>query len=191
MRSRSDLLDRAVAAWMRAQPTQAEVRELARTDPWRTIWACRDAAGRGVFDSPAAGLSEAQKSLVAWTRVYDSAREDAERPSEEILADDDAFDGWMAVRREAADAQDAGRMARLAGTTNPKILGAEAVFVCRPEDDARTPEEFARQVYAANSTGGRQIAEATIAAVAEAGRVSAFQTPEKLLATKMAVNRGG
>lgn len=189
LRSRSPLLDLAVAAWMAAQPDQAAVRELARTDPWRTVWACRE-AGRGVFDVPAGALSEVQKSLVAWTRVYDAAREDSDRPAEDVVADDDAFDGWMTVRREAAAAQDPGRAARLAGTTNEKILGSEMVFVCRPEGDTRTPEEFAAEVYAANGAAARDTVEAILTAVDRAGTVSVVDTPDRAVARRMAANRG-
>ncbi len=48
-------------------------------------------------------MTEDQRFLCAVTRMYDNANEHSECPSETVLNDDDAFDGWMIFERRKAE----------------------------------------------------------------------------------------
>lgn len=79
-----------------------EIRELSKLSEWRMIWnSTKD--GYQLFSSPAINMTDMQKSLVNWTRVYDSVHESMEVPSEEIINDNYAIDGWFTVQRRKRD----------------------------------------------------------------------------------------
>lgn len=78
----------------------AELRELARTEPWRPIWL----AGKpNPFGKPSIYLSELQVSLLSLSRLYDSAFEHPECPDDSVLDDDDMFDGWLLSQKRERD----------------------------------------------------------------------------------------
>tara|TARA_Y100001963_G_scaffold17618_1_gene21770 strand:- start:460 stop:906 length:447 start_codon:yes stop_codon:yes gene_type:complete len=58
---------------------------------------------REIFPLPACDLTDMQKSLVSWTRMYDSVYESMETPSDGIIEDDYAIDGWFTVQRRKRD----------------------------------------------------------------------------------------
>ena len=76
-----------------------EYREICRTEPFRSIWSVSKSSCFGVC---ASDLSTDQKSLIMYSRMYDNVYENPERPSEEVIEDDDMLDGWFAkLRRES------------------------------------------------------------------------------------------
>jgi len=72
-----------------------QYREIARTDPWRSIWINAEKDTGKAFQRIAAELSEEQQQLVSWSRLYDNVGEAHESPSDKIIQDDDALDGWL------------------------------------------------------------------------------------------------
>ena len=82
---------------------QEKIRELARTSPWRNIWANCNQIPKDAFDRKPNELSEHQTSLLDWTRLYDNISESAEPPKEAIINDDYALDGWLIKQRNKRD----------------------------------------------------------------------------------------
>jgi len=80
--------------------TVEEYREIARADPFRSMWMIGQAS---VFDVPSCLLSIEQKSLIMYSRMYDNVYEHMERPSDEVIEDDDMLDGWFIQERREAD----------------------------------------------------------------------------------------
>ena len=56
-----------------------------------------------MFGIPSCDLSDDQKSVILYSRMYDSAYESPDRPTDEVIEDNDMFDGWMAKGRREAD----------------------------------------------------------------------------------------
>lgn len=76
-----------------------EYREICRTEPFRSCWSISKASCFGVCPSE---LSNDQKNLIMYSRMYDNVYENPERPSDEVIEDDDMLDGWFAkLRRDA------------------------------------------------------------------------------------------
>lgn len=126
---RSSLLDAACAAYAQTRAAEAELREVARTEPWRSVWSAREACGGAVFAGPASALTDEQRLLVVWTRMYDAAAQDPDGPDDAAAADDDLFDGWLIHRRRQREG-DAARDRVGRAIQNEKIAGAGEVFVC-------------------------------------------------------------
>ena len=73
---------------------ESVLREIARTDPWRSIWNASKSEN-SVFGLPAVHLSKEQKTLTNWSRFYDSIYESMDVPSDKVVQDDDMLDGWV------------------------------------------------------------------------------------------------
>ena len=58
---------------------------------------------REIFPLQACDITDMQKSLISWTRMYDSIYESMETPSDAIIDDDYAIDGWFTAQRKKRD----------------------------------------------------------------------------------------
>ncbi len=102
------------------------VRELARTDPWRTVWSIKENVK--LFKDSDRELTIDQKNLLIWTSMYESIGESMEAPSDEVLADDDMLDGWLILQRKKSETQK-GRSDLESSLNNEKIANSSEVFV--------------------------------------------------------------
>ena len=75
--------------------TTEEFREIARTDPFRSRWSLLKT---NVFDFEI--LTGEQTSLCMYCRMYDNVYEHPEKPTEQVIDDDDMLDGWFAKQRK-------------------------------------------------------------------------------------------
>jgi|LULM01.1.fsa_nt_gb hypothetical protein len=106
---------------------EEETRELARTDPWRSIWSASKKEG-SLFGKEAILLTDEQKHLMMWSSMYDSISESPEAPSDAVIEDDDMIDGWLLIqKKERENARDEKSIENVIG--NEKISGAGEVFV--------------------------------------------------------------
>jgi hypothetical protein len=78
--------------------TDLEIREVSKSPEWRMIWNSHK-AGSDLFPFPACDMTSMQKILINWARVYDSIYESTDMPSDEIIMNNYAIDGWFAVQR--------------------------------------------------------------------------------------------
>lgn len=108
--------------------SESDVRELARNEPWRSIWVLRDSNSYNLFKNEDRQLSPDQKSLLVWSRMYDNVYESSESPSEEVIKDDDLLDGWFAV--QAQEKRDQAMQSEVDDKlSNPKIANSSEVFL--------------------------------------------------------------
>tara|TARA_R110000824_G_scaffold168645_4_gene345625 strand:+ start:3707 stop:4744 length:1038 start_codon:yes stop_codon:yes gene_type:complete len=100
----------------------AQIRQVAREDPWTNIWGVSKDTEQ-IFNRRPSELSEAQKNLIGWAKLYDAVNEAHEGPSNEVIKDDDALDGWLAKSRKEADKE------RGKKRLSEKHAGADEVFM--------------------------------------------------------------
>lgn len=137
----SDELKKVVAQFLAARVPEIVVREIARTEPWRGIWSVGKAEG-SVLGTPAIMVTEDQKTLVVWSRIYDSVYESMDCPGETIINDDDMLDGWLTVQHRKREAE---RKKKEGETHASKVGNAQEVFI-----PAETIED-AQRIDALNS----------------------------------------
>lgn len=75
-----------------------EIREIARTSPWNSIWGIYKKGGNKLFLNDV--LSMEQQNIIQWSSLYDNVYESSECPSEEVINDNDALDGWLITQRK-------------------------------------------------------------------------------------------
>ena len=74
-------------------------RRIARSDIWKTYWSSNKDF---LFDKAAAEWTDEQRTLVVFSKMYDSAYESTEPPPDPVFDDDDMFDGWLLLQNENA-----------------------------------------------------------------------------------------
>lgn len=79
-----------------------EIRKVSKSSEWRLIWNATK-SGNSLFSFPACDFTEMQKGLINWSRVYDSIYESPDMPSDEIIEDDYAIDGWFTSQKNKRD----------------------------------------------------------------------------------------
>ena len=116
-------------------------RELARNDPWKTMWGASK-TGIPLFDIPATHLTENQKVLINWSRLYDNIYENMDCPSEDIIRDDDALDGWLIVQHRKREKEK--NRNEIESKLSDKTRNAQEVFLM-----AESEEEM-KKIYSLN-----------------------------------------
>ena len=134
-----------------------EVREVSKSPGWRMIWNSAKES-REIFPLPACDLTDMQKSLISWTRMYDSVYESMETPSDDVIEDDYAIDGWFtAQRRKREDDRK--------GSNSNNLPESAEVFV-----PVSSNKEAAR-VYNMNTQQGKSIIKSKSKDIEEKGSV--------------------
>jgi len=89
--------------WQGELLKDAQAREIARTEPWRSNWSCSKQLNILFRASSPAELNPDQKTVLAYSQMYDNINEAAETPVNAVIEDDDALDGWLIKQRRASD----------------------------------------------------------------------------------------
>jgi hypothetical protein len=123
---------------------EADYRELARNDPFRSVWICKDHSGAGIFGKAACNMTDEQKSICMWANFYENIGNHPEKPSDEVMDDNDALDGWCILQKnkpkEEKDRLDLGQAGR-----------HEEVFVPLKRDNGEIDKEKADLVSKMNT----------------------------------------
>jgi hypothetical protein len=114
-------------------------RDIAQSDIWKNYWSANK---NNIFDKSPIYWTDEQKTLVIITKMYDSAYEHPECPPDNIIEDNDAFDGWMIFqKRENEKIRNKKRTESMLGN---KLSKAGEVFIM-----ANSKEE-ADNIYSLN-----------------------------------------
>lgn len=92
--SDDDILAAAVKHYNENHVTEEVLREIARTEPWRTTYAL-GLKNHRLIDVPSVDYTDEQKTLFTWSALYSNVYEHPECPEDEIINDDDSMDGWL------------------------------------------------------------------------------------------------
>lgn len=150
-----------------------DIRELARTDPWRLYWTASKDSNISLFPHSSVEMSDWQYLLVLWSRIYDYAFASSSPPPDSVLQDDNQFDAWY-------KAQSSGKSIEVSNF-GPSD-GMQEIFI--PSD-----AEGAKEVFAMNTIEGKQRVETIHKIVSEKGQVDEVNLPDTQRNLKMALNR--
>ena len=91
-----------LAKYVRSVLGSDEIRQISRYDRWRSIWASCKLPSE-LFAN--ADITDMQLSLINWSRVYDNIYESMDAPSEDVIKDDLAIDGWFISQSRKRDSE--------------------------------------------------------------------------------------
>jgi hypothetical protein len=153
-------------SYLNAIVSNSVIRELARTTPWVHYWNAYKSNGE-IFPKP---LTLEQVLLIKWSKFYDNIRESPDCPSDDIIQDDDALDGWLILQNKKVEAQ---RMkSQIEGGLNSKIAGSQDIgIIVKPEDIDK--------VDLMNDDAGRMIKGQRLRTVREKGVVKEHELVDK------------
>lgn len=115
--------------WQNSILTEKQCRELARTEPWKSLWVIRDCAKLQLFDNPPnTELTFNQKNVVIWSQMYDNIQESLDCPTNDVINDDDMLDGWFIVQSKKRDKEKAEKEFE-EGVKSDKIKNASEIFM--------------------------------------------------------------
>lgn len=100
------------------------LRELARSQAWRRRWDVGVKTGL-LFAGPVTSWSQNQLDLAYWSSVYDSVYDAYERPSKEIICDDDLLDSWFINQSEKIDNKHKAPISSKSGRNETFIMADE------------------------------------------------------------------
>ncbi len=131
--------------YIREQISEPQLRELCKTDPWRTLWGVGKSES-SIFGHPASNLSQEQRAIIAWSRVYDNIYENPDCPPDEVIKDDDMLDGWLTLQGRKRDQNKSAKSS--AASTGAK--GDEVYYFAESQGDAQ-------RIFEMNDNQGRAL----------------------------------
>jgi hypothetical protein len=161
---------------------QNELRELSRTDPWRLYWTVSKETGTSLFPHSIVETTELQYALLSWSRIYDFAYESSNRPTDDIIADDDKFDSWYDAECDRIKQELSKNNFNNSFGVNINGIGGQEVFI--PAD-----AEGAKEVYALNDPQSRARIAEREKAIQEKGSISEANLPDVKRDLIMAANK--
>jgi hypothetical protein len=120
----SGLHDTLLAEYQAAMFSEADIRETAKSDLWRSYW---NVSHEAILCQPGYILSDEQRYVVNWSKIYDSVYDSPERPDQEVISDDDLLDGWLLVQRKKTEEN-------ASPADETRFAGAGEVFVVADSD---------------------------------------------------------
>ena len=134
----NDLLNKYYAQILR----EKDSRELARNEPWRSIWSLKSSNTFDLFSNKGRELSIDQKNLLVWSKMYDNIQESMDCPTEKVIEDDDALDGWF-IHQRRKNERDKAVSQMDESLKNEKIRNSQEILVFTDNNtDAKTIHEM-------------------------------------------------
>lgn len=143
-----------------------DIREIAKTEPWRSIWNCNQKAAT-LFPS---SLTEEQRRLVFWSLLYDNIYENADLP-DEIIEDNDLIDGFMIKRRRDREVEQNNKLLE-SSTLNGINPNAGEIFI--PAYDAKD----IKRIDDLNDQNSKIIKQSRLNAIKKHGEINEAQLPD-------------
>lgn len=144
----TELVQRLCLIFFEISIPTATLREIARSGTWRAIWGAAKNFGNP-FDASMSEWSQVQRELIHWSIAYDNVYEAYERPSEDVVEDDDLLDSWFMRQHEKIEA----RTNKAAGESQAKGKGPRKGG--RNEQFIMSDEEGAKKIYDMNDPMSR------------------------------------
>ncbi len=117
------------ASWRESALSVRDIRELARNEPWKSLWTTRNDSGCDLFlDVKKRVLDDNQKVLLVWSQIYDNIQESMDCPSNDVISDDDMLDGWFIVQSKKREKEKIESEFE-DSTKSDKIRNSDEVFV--------------------------------------------------------------
>lgn len=155
----------------------SEYREISRTEPFRSLWAI---GKENVFNICSRDLSIDQRTLILYSRMYDNVYENPERPSDEVIHDDDMLDGWFIIEKRKQDKEKKqAEVDKMVGGHGGK---GELFIVANSAEDAD-------QIRSLNDINSKMKMQQREKAIKEKGKLEEHQLPDVQMELKQEAMR--
>jgi len=146
-------LNYVVDEWQQSILSEKIIRELAREEPWKSLWSIKDNSCVKLFDNNEnEELNPNQKHIIVWSQIYDNIQESMDCPNEDVIKDDDLLDGWFIVQAKKREKEKLEKEFE-EQNGNDKVKNSNEVYVVVDPNDPKNIE----RVNAMNDPIAKQI----------------------------------
>lgn len=180
------LIDKVIQEIFKHSITETEFRFIARNEPWRSIW-CSNRTD--VYGKPSIELSSEQRQLILMSKMYDSAHEHPDCPSDNIMEDDDMFDGWMIKNRKEKEKQQ--NIQNMDSTLGGRHQNAHEVFIPITDEKglpSSNPEDI-KKIEDLNDIEAKIVKKQRATMIKKKGRVEQSKLPDERTKIAMEANQ--
>lgn len=131
-KTESDFLNDCANEIAKVMPNVDALKNLAKSETWKSYWS---ASGKvNVFGYDCSDYTDEQRVLINLSKMYDSVYEHPECPSDDIINDDDALDGWMIFQKRKREKEKKKQI--LSSKTSKANSAGEVFFMASDEQEA-------------------------------------------------------
>jgi len=174
-------LDYITSCYQSCLLSESATRELARTEPWRSLWSVYEDTKHNLFIDNGRTLSVEQKNIVIWSHMYDNINESTECPNDDVINDNDMLDGWLIIQRKKRE-KDKSEQEFENSTASNKIRDASEVFIVTNSREDR------ERVESMNDLSGTMIKRQREALIRSQGNVQQGDFEDEKLKLRRASN---
>ena len=151
-----------------------QLREVARTQPWRSHWHASKHLQIPLFRVQSTyDLADEQLDIISWSLLYDSVYEAIERPPQSVIDDDDLLDAWLSHQAKQHDMQSAKKKISEAVNKHPRRGAIRDVMI---PVNVQDPDE----VMALAGPDNQLRQEQAMRLLAKRGQVSDYELQKKI-----------
>ena len=162
--------------------SEKQIREMARNDPWRTVWMLKDSNSYNLFANKGRELSVDQKNLLVWSRMYDNIQESMDCPDDDVVEDDDLLDGWFIVQRKKRESEKA-ESDFDNSTKNSKIKNSSEIFM------VSSGKKETEKIESLNDINAKMVKKQRMAMTKHQGGAKASEFPDAQLDMQLKSNQ--
>jgi hypothetical protein len=159
--------------------TEEMIRDVAKNDPWRSIWSASKKNGN-IFPVAGIDMTDEQRRLINWSSLYDNIQEYEDCPSDEVVQCDDALDGWLLLKKK--DRESKKNQSEYKSRIEKFSPDAEVFIPVKSKKEAE-------KVYSTNSIQSRNIIKSRLELIANKGEVKDLDFTDIKLQARIAQNR--
>lgn len=174
-------LNYVVEEWQNSFLADSQIRELARNEPWKSLWTIKQNNGIQLFPNcQNFELTHNQKNLLIWSQMYDNIQESLDCPPKDVIEDDDMLDGWFIIQAQKREQEKFQQ--ELENNTSDKIKNSqEVLFMAKTDKDKQ-------RIHNMNDQHSKGIKKQRQAFLQKAGQVEDHKLPDQQLKIQMQQN---
>jgi len=160
--------------------SEEQIRGIAKSNEWKNVWNISKSTN-GLFKSSASELTVEQAAVISWSRLYDNIQESPDLPSEQVINDDLAFDGWIIHQNRKRKEEEKQKQAQSLMPEKAKDAGELFIPVKNMEEQS--------QVLSLNSGYGKMVLSSMKNDLEEKGHLHALELTHVRNEIQMEVNQ--
>lgn len=154
--------------------TESQIRELARNEPWRTIWSLKDTHSFNLFNNNGRELTVNQRAILVWSKIYSNIHESPDCPVDSVLNDDDQLDGWF-VKQKRKKEKERTESDVDSSIKNDKIRNSNEVFIMAKN------KKHAQKINDVNDPHNKMVKQERMQLIKQRGSVKQAELPDERL----------
>lgn len=154
--------------------SESQIRELARNEPWRTLWSLRDTHSFPLFNNNGRELNVNQRAMLVWSKIYSNIHESPDCPTDSVLNDDDQLDGWF-VKQKRKREKDRTESDVDNSIQNDKIRNSNEIFIMAKN------KKHAKKINDVNDQHNKMVKQERMQLIKQRGSVKQAELPDERL----------